>query len=306
MLIYGVIKVMSLRFETIALVGRPQTADLENTLSAMAAWLEARRIEVVVEESIASCHRLCAWKAMNFSEIAHIADLVIAVGGDGTLLGAARQIGPQEVPLLGINHGRVGFVTDIPLSQWEAGLQSVLAGNYAIERRGLISASVSRAGQPVWSTLAVNDVVVNRSSRAGMIELEVEVDGEHMATQRADGLIVASPTGSTAYALSANGPILHPRLRGFIMVPIAPQSLSNRPICLPDDVSITVRVVEGREPRVSGDMQVFSDLHIDDDINIKHAPHAMRLVHPKGYSYFGTLRSKLNWHEPPLYETPRR
>ncbi|MBM3340033.1 MAG: NAD kinase, partial [Betaproteobacteria bacterium] len=282
------------------------TADLENTLSAMAAWLEARRIEVVVEESIASCHRLCAWKAMNFSEIAHIADLVIAVGGDGTLLGAARQIGPQEVPLLGINHGRVGFVTDIPLSQWEAGLQSVLAGNYAIERRGLISASVSRAGQPVWSTLAVNDVVVNRSSRAGMIELEVEVDGEHMATQRADGLIVASPTGSTAYALSANGPILHPRLRGFIMVPIAPQSLSNRPICLPDDVSITVRVVEGREPRVSGDMQVFSDLHIDDDINIKHAPHAMRLVHPKGYSYFGTLRSKLNWHEPPLYETPRR
>jgi NAD+ kinase len=297
---------MILRFETIALIGRPQTAGLERTLTAIAAWLDARGIVVVIEESIADCPSLSTWKGVSFNEIAHRADLVIAVGGDGTLLGAARQIGPQEVPLLGINHGRVGFVTDIPLSQWEAGLQTVLAGDFAIERRGLISATVSRDGQPVWSTLAVNDVVVNRSSRAGMIELEVEVDGEHMATQRADGLIVASPTGSTAYALSANGPILHPRLRGFILVPIAPQSLSNRPICLPDDVSITIRVVEGREPRVSGDMQVFSDLHIDDDIEIKHAPHAMRLVHPKGYSYFGTLRSKLNWHEPPLYETPRR
>jgi len=289
--IYGVIKVMILRFETIALIGRPQTAGLERTLSAIAAWLDRRGIAVVIGETIAECPSPSAF---------------IAVGGDGTLLGAARQIGPQEVPLLGINHGRVGFVTDIPLSQWEAGLHTVLAGDFDIERRGLISATVSREGNPVWSTLAVNDVVVNRSSRAGMIELEVEVDGEHMATQRADGLIVASPTGSTAYALSANGPILHPRLRGFILVPIAPQSLSNRPICLPDDVSITIRVVEGREPRVSGDMQVFSDLHIGDDIQIQHAPHAMRLVHPKGYSYFGTLRSKLNWHEPPLYETPRR
>jgi len=297
---------MSLRFETIALVGRPQTLGLESILSMMASWLERRHIEVLIEESIAGNDGLQAWKPASFSEIALEADLVISVGGDGTLLGAARQIGPQEVPLLGINHGRVGFVTDIPLSEWEQGLQTVLAGEYAIERRRLISATVSRDEKPVWSTLAVNDVVVTRSSRAGMIELEVEVDGEHMATQRADGLIVASPTGSTAYALSANGPILHPRLRGFILVPIAPQSLSNRPICLPDDVSIVIRVVEGREPRVSGDMQVFSDLHVDDDINIEVAPHAMRLVHPKGYSYFGTLRSKLNWHEPPLYETPRR
>ena len=297
---------MSLRFETIALVGRPQTLGLESILSMMASWLERRHIEVLIEESIAGNDGLQAWKPASFSEIALEADLVISVGGDGTLLGAARQIGPQEVPLLGINHGRVGFVTDIPLSEWEQGLQTVLAGEYAIERRRLISATVSRDEEPVWSTLAVNDVVVTRSSRAGMIELEVEVDGEHMATQRADGLIVASPTGSTAYALSANGPILHPRLRGFILVPIAPQSLSNRPICLPDDVSIVIRVVEGREPRVSGDMQVFSDLHVDDDINIEVAPHAMRLVHPKGYSYFGTLRSKLNWHEPPLYETPRR
>ncbi|NCV55686.1 MAG: NAD kinase, partial [Betaproteobacteria bacterium] len=283
---------MPLRFEKIALVGRPQTSGLDQTLSSMVTWLRLRGVEVLAEASLVSGLGLTAVRSVSFADIATIADLVVSVGGDGTLLGAARQIGPKEVPLLGINHGRVGFVTDIPLSQWEQGLQTVLDGDYAIERRGLISATVTRDGVRVWSTLAVNDVVVNRSSRAGMIELEVEVDGEHMATQRADGLIVASPTGSTAYALSANGPILHPRLHGFILVPIAPQSLSNRPICLPDDVSITIRVVEGREPRVSGDMQVFSDLHIDDDIHIQRAPHAMRLVHPKGYSYFGTLRSK--------------
>jgi len=123
-LIYGVIKVMSLRFETIALVGRPQTLGLENTLAAMAAWLEAKKHKVVIEESIADSQVLSAWKSLNFSEIAQQADLVISVGGDGTLLGAARQIGPQEVPLLGINYGRVGFVTDIPLSQWEVGLQT--------------------------------------------------------------------------------------------------------------------------------------------------------------------------------------
>ena len=150
----------------------------------------------------------------------------------------------------------------------------------------------------------MNDVVVSRSSRAGMIELQVHVDGVYMYNQRADGLIVATPTGSTAYALSANGPILHPRLAGIVMVPVAPQSLSNRPIALPDDVRINIRVVGGREPRVAGDMQVFSDLQIGDDIAIERSPHSARFLHPKGYSYYATLRSKLNWHELPVLSRP--
>ena len=150
----------------------------------------------------------------------------------------------------------------------------------------------------------MNDVVVSRSSRAGMIEVEVHVNDTWMYTQRADGLIVATPTGSTAYALSANGPILHPGLAGLVLVPVAPQALSNRPIALPDSASIRIRVVDGREPRVAGDMQVFSDLQKDDDILIERAPYRAHFLHPVGYSYFATLRSKLNWHEMPILSRP--
>jgi NAD+ kinase len=134
-----------------------------------------------------------------------------------------------------------------------------------------------------------------------MIELQVEVDGLHMYTQRGDGLIIATPTGSTAYALSANGPILHPQLKGFVLVPVAPQTLSNRPIALPDDLAISIRVVDGREPRVACDMQVFTDLQIGDDISIERAPFTARFLHPPGYSYFANLRSKLNWQELPTW-----
>ncbi|NDH42703.1 MAG: hypothetical protein EBX62_02460 [Betaproteobacteria bacterium] len=186
---------MPLRFEKIALVGRPQTSGLDQTLSSMVTWLRLRGVEVLAEASLVSGLGLTAVRSVSFADIAAIADLVVSVGGDGTLLGAARQIGPKEVPLLGINHGRVGFVTDIPLSQWEQGLQTVLDGDYAIERRGLISATVTRDGVRVWSTLAVNDVVVNRSSRAGMIELEVEVDAaQHLeaAAPRAVALLHAA------------------------------------------------------------------------------------------------------------------
>ncbi|MBM3379741.1 MAG: NAD kinase [Betaproteobacteria bacterium] len=294
-------------FKTAALVGRPQTAGLEATLQAISGFLAERGVHCLIEHAVwESCVALQHLRSASFDDIGRHADLVIAVGGDGTLLGAARQIGASETPLVGINHGRVGFVTDMTLSGWRESLARVLAGEYRIERRAMISATVSRRGHPVWSTLAVNDIVVTRSSRAGMIGLEVEVDDQHMYSQRADGLIVATPTGSTAYALSVNGPILHPQLAGLVLAPIAPQSLSNRPICLPADVRIRIRVVEGREPRVSGDMQVFGDLHIDDDIRIQCAPHAMCLVHPPGYRYFESLRSKLNWHELPVHEhSPR-
>jgi len=298
---------MSASFRSVALVGRPQTPGLEATLRSISVFLAERGVECLIEAAVwESCDALQHLRTASFEEIGQRADLVIAVGGDGTLLGAARQIGASEIPLVGINHGRVGFVTDMTLEGWKESLARVLAGEYWTERRTMISASVSRDGVAIWSTLAVHDIVVTRSSRAGMIGLEVEVDDQHMYSQRADGLIVATPTGSTAYALSVNGPILHPQLAGLVLAPIAPQSLSNRPICLPADVRIRIRVVEGREPRVSGDMQIFGDLHIDDDIRIQCAPHAMCLVHPPGYRYFESLRSKLNWHELPVHEhSPR-
>ena len=295
---------MSPAFKTVALVGRYQSDGVAGTLAEIVAFLRERGIEVLLEAETAQAIGRADIRRAGIDEIGREADLAVAVGGDGTMLGLARNLAAYAVPLLGINHGRLGFVTDIPLAQWRDALGAILGGAYTSEERALLKARVLRDDQVVWQHLAMNDVVVSRSSRAGMIELQVHVDGVYMYNQRADGLIVATPTGSTAYALSANGPILHPGLAGIVLVPVAPQALSNRPIALPDRVSVTIRVVDGREPRVSGDMQVFSDLHIGDDIVVERAPQTVRFLHPVGYSYFATLRSKLNWHELPTLSRP--
>jgi NAD+ kinase len=297
---------MKTRFNRVALVSRPQTESVGGSVREIATFLRARDVSVLVEERSAVMLGAAEPETANLERIGHEADLAIAIGGDGTMLGAARALAPHEVPLVGINHGRLGFVTDIGLDSWRQALSSILEGHYASEERTLLTARVVRDQEVIWSELALNDVVVNRSSRTGMIELQVHVDDLYMYSQRADGLIVATPTGSTAYALSANGPILHPQIKGIVLVPVAPQSLSNRPIALPDDVTITIRVVEGREPRVAGDMQVFSDLQVGDDIIVQRAPFTTRFLHPPGYSYFATLRGKLNWHELPHLQTTQR
>ena len=296
---------MSSQFRTVALVGRYQSEGVAATLAAISAFLGERGVDVLLEADTAQAIGRGELASATLSEIGERADLAIAVGGDGTMLGLARELAQHDVPLVGINHGRLGFVTDIPLDSWREALGSILAGYFDSEERTLLTARVVRGQEVVWTHLALNDVVVSRSSRAGMIELTVHVDGVYMYSQRADGLIVATPTGSTAYALSANGPILHPQLAGIVLVPVAPQALSNRPIALPDDVTVTIRVVDGREPRVAGDMQVFSDLHIGDDIVVQRAPFTTRFLHPPGYSYFSTLRSKLNWHELPILQQRR-
>ena len=291
---------MSLAFTKAALIGRYQSEGVAQSLLAIADFLAERGIEVFLDtETAIAIDRLDRPHA-SAAMLGEKVDLAIAVGGDGTMLGITRQMAAYGVPLLGINHGRLGFITDIPLEQWRDALAAVIEGQYVIDQRTLLIARVMRDGVRVWDELALNDVVVSRSSRAGMIELQVEVDGLYMYNQRADGLIIATPTGSTAYALSANGPILHPSVSGIVLVPVAPHALSNRPIVLPDDVSISIRVVDGREPRVAGDMQMFSDLQIGDDIIIQKAPFVARFLHPVGFSYFETLRNKLNWHELPV------
>ena len=225
------------------------------------------------------------------------------MGGDGTMLGAARQLACSHVPLIGINHGRLGFITDIPLHTANDALASVINGNFETEERVLLEGSVMRDGQALFSGVALNDVVLNRAGRGGMIDVRVELDGVFMYSQRADGLIVATPTGSTAYSLSANGPIVHPNLNAILLVPVAPQTLSNRPIVLPDSgtLSLTItalgRVESGAS--VHFDMQTWSDCQPGDCINVRRAQNTVRFIHPTGYSIFSTLRRKLYWNHMP-------
>ena len=288
---------MSASFKTIALFSRPQTDGLDGRiLDEIDAWLSQRGIQVITQTS----------RSVRLIQAAgHRADLALVVGGDGTMLGVARTLAPLHVPVVGINRGRLGFITDIPLTDWQSALTAILDGQYAIEERTLIEAQAWRGERQLFNARALNDVVISRSSRAGMIEIEVSVDGLYMYSPRADGLIVATPTGSTAYALSVGGPLMHPSLRGFVLAPVAPQSLSNRPILLPDNCTVELTIRHGRHARLNCDMQTFSELEEGDRVTLRRSRDASRFLHPPGYSYYATLRSKLNWHEIPGLE-PRR
>jgi NAD+ kinase len=290
---------MSPAFKTVALFGKQQSEGVAQTLGEIGAYLDRRGVRVLFEAAIAQALGRPDIESASVATIGREADLAVIVGGDGTMLGIAREMAPHGVPLVGINFGRLGFITDIPLLQWEGALGALLEGHFDFEDRPVLHALVTRDTEVVFEASAINDVVVSRSSRAGMIDIQVHVDGLYMYSQRADGLIVATPTGSTAYALSCNGPILHPSLDGLVLVPVAPQALSNRPIVLPSSSVIRIGVADGRDPRVNCDMQTFADLQIGDVIDVRRAEYSCRFLHPRGYSYYATLRSKLNWHEMP-------
>lgn len=296
---------MSAPFKTVALFGKQQSEGVAQTLADIGAYLDRRGIRAVFEAGVAQALGRTDVATASVARLGEAADLAVIVGGDGTMLGIARELAPRGVPLVGINIGRLGFITDIPLLQWSEALGAVLDGHFESEDRTMLQARVSRDGEAVFEASALNDVVVSRSSRAGMIDVQVHVDGLFMYGQRADGLIVATPTGSTAYALSCNGPILHPKLDGLVLVPVAPQALSNRPIVLPASSVVRMSVADGRDPRVNCDMQTFADLQTGDVIEVRRGPHAARFLHPVGYSYFATLRSKLHWHEMPSLGAPR-
>jgi NAD+ kinase len=231
------------------------------------------------------------------SAIGEQCDLGLVVGGDGTMLGIGRQLAPYKVPLIGINHGRLGFMTDIPFSGFEAVLTHMLKGEYEEDLRLLMHARVMREGQCVFDALAMNDVVVHRGNTAGMVELRVEVNGHFVANQRADGLIIASPTGSTAYALSAGGPILHPAIAGWLLAPIAPHNLSNRPIVFSCDSEIAIEIASDREASANFDMQSLASLRQGDRVIVQRSRHQVRFLHPRGWNFFDTLRQKLHWNE---------
>jgi NAD+ kinase len=292
----------SIAYPTIALAGKPGAAGIADSLAEIAAFLKGSGRQVVFEAQTVRQLKLKDCIAMTPEQIGGHANAMIVVGGDGTMLGIARQLAPYPVPLIGINQGRLGFMTDIPADRMMSLLADMLAGKVESEQRTLLEGEVLRNGKAIFHGLAFNDVVVSRGTGAGMVELKVEVDGQFMYIQRSDGLIVATPTGSTAYSLSAGGPILHPNLNGIALVPIAPHALSNRPIVLSDNSQIVVEVVNGRDISVNFDMQTFASLLPQDRVVVRRSKHTVTFLHPSGWNYYSTLREKLHWHEYPSVE----
>ena len=297
---------MQPHFRHVALIGKYQvsgsgssalTEASQNILAGIAQFLLEQGCAVSLESRTADSVHLPQYPALDVQDIGAQCDLGLVVGGDGTMLSIGRQLAQYGTPLIGINQGRLGFVTDIPLSDYQQVLAPMLVGEYQQDLRPLMHAKVLRDGACVFEALAMNDVVVNRGATSGMVELRIEVGGKFVSNQRADGLIVASPTGSTADSLSAGGPMLHPSIPGWVLVPIAPHTLSNRPIVLSDCTEVAIEVVGGRDASASFDMQSLASLLHGDRILVNRSQHCVRFLHPRGWNYFDTLRKKLRWNE---------
>ncbi|GAB1369292.1 NAD kinase [Azonexus hydrophilus] len=288
---------------TIALVGKYNSPEIAESLSRLAQYLHERGVSVFIEREtaghIGKLVDLARWVTCGFNDIGAHADVAIVLGGDGTMLNAARRLARYCVPLVGVNQGRLGFMTDIARDDMLTCMDDLLDGNFQPESRMLLAAEVLRGGREIASNLALNDVVIDKGAIGRLIEFELFIDGEFIFNLRSDGLIVSTPTGSTAYALSAGGPILHPTLTGIALVPLYPHALTYRPVTVNDTVEIELRITHADDPRVHFDGQVTQDLQVGDSVRIHRSDHAISFLHPPGYSYFSMLRQKLQWSERP-------
>ena len=288
---------MKFPFQNIALIGKYKAPEIAEPLMRLAAFLTFRGMTVVVDSLTAEHLKESPYKAMSLADIGRTVDLAIVLGGDGTMLNIARTLSPCNIPLVGVNQGRLGFLTDLTLDNMQESISAMLDGKFVTEQRLLISARVLRKEVEVFSGLAFNEVVVHRSNISSMIEFEVRIDGEYLYNQRADGLIVATPTGSTAYAMSAGGPILHPSLDVLELVPICPHTLSNRPIVVKSTSLLEILPHRSGDIRVRFDSHSSYDLQQHDKIVVTRHPEAACLLHPAGHSYYHTLREKLLWNQ---------
>jgi NAD+ kinase len=286
-----------IKFKKIAVIGKPEGEIPTEPLKELYALLNTRGLTVRTDARTGAAFGAKADEIFDSADVIPGADLAIAVGGDGTLLGVARIAATHSVPLVGVNLGTLGFLTDVPKDELSELINAILDGRYTEEKRLMLDAEVKRDDKIVFEAVALNDVVISRGAMGTMIEFAVAVDGEFIYSLRADGLIVATPTGSTAYALSSGGPILHPTLPAISLVPISPHTLSNRPIAIASTSEVRVKLIRGVNARVNFDVQSFFDPRSDDVVIIRADPNPLRLLHPEGYSYFGMLRTKLHWNE---------
>ncbi|MFT4520870.1 MAG: NAD+ kinase [Halioglobus sp.] len=287
---------MQATFKKVGLVGRSEQGGLAEMLGSLVALLEGRGLEVLLEDNLGDV--LPGYKELaSCDEIGQRVDLVIVVGGDGSLLGAARTLAKYETPVIGVNRGRLGFLTDILPGEMEEQIPAVLDGHYETDSRFLLGAELHRDGEMIGSADALNDVVVNSGTTAQMIEYELYIDDAFVYRQRADGLIVSTPTGSTAYSLSGGGPIMHPSLDAMVLVPMFPHALSSRPIVIDGNSHVRLDILERNSihPPITCDGQVNLTAQPGDSVFVSKKPYSLTLLHPVGHSFYASCRDKLRW-----------
>ena len=284
-------------FKSVALIGKYKSPEIAEPLLRLAGFLAGRgvgvRLDTYTAEQIGHNNHTVA----SLEEIGTTCELAIVIGGDGTMLNIARTLAPYDVALVGVNQGRLGFLTDLSMETMIESISSILDGNFVTDARMLLESDVYLGDEPRSKVLAFNDVSINKGADGSLIELEVHIDGRFVYNLRSDGLIVASPTGSTAYALSSGGPILHPGLSCIALVPVSPHTLSNRPIIVGGDAKIEITVHKSVDARVHFDSHSRFELGESDRIVVRCCSHPIRLLHPDGHDYYHMLREKLHWSE---------
>ena len=288
--------------KTIGIVAKAHLTNVSPVVRQVSEWLAGRDVDTVIERETARLASLADQRTCSKDDLPKTVDLVLVLGGDGTLLGVANRIASvdADVPMLAVNCGSLGFLTEITLPELYGALESVLAGTAGIDERQMLHASVLRRGRIIAERLVLNDVVIGKSARSNIIEVSISVGGQFVTSCRADGLIVASPTGSTAYNLAAGGPIVHPTVDALLLTPIAPHTLTNRPIVIANTAPVRVTPALGGEHLeafASFDGQFNVELENGDVITVERAPRPLRVVRAESRNYFAVLREKLKWGE---------
>jgi NAD+ kinase len=282
-------------FKTVAVIGKFGVKEAATHILPLCLFLRERNVEVVVDTNTAQALDNFPFPVLDFDALGKTADLAVIVGGDGTMLSMARALAPHGVPLVGVNLGRLGFLTDVSPQEMLQAIEEILHGAYLTEKRLMLTSDLTTAGQDTKREFSVNDVVIAKGSTFRLIEFSITINDEFVYTQRSDGIIVASPTGSTGYSLSAGGPVVHPGVDALALVPICPHTLTNRPIVIPANSVVEIVLVHAIDARVSLDGQIHSDLKVGDRVVIARATHDVLLLHPKSYGYYHMLRQKLHW-----------
>jgi NAD+ kinase len=284
-------------FQSIGIISRPRRSDLCVVVPPLLQWLEARGIQTLIDEETANCLPN-GTKGLTRQKVADSSQLLLVLGGDGTLLAAARLAAPRGIPVLPINMGSLGFLTNFTLQELHPALDDTLEGRFSLSERVLISVDLVRAGKVIDSQRVLNEVVINKGALARMIELELGIDGDFVCRYRADGLIIATPTGSTAYSLSAGGPIVHPTVESFVITPICPHMLSDRPLVIRDSSTMEMKLSGNTESVfLTLDGQRGIPLQPGDIVRAGRAKELLKLIQPPKKSYFEILRNKLKWGE---------